>query len=214
MNERSILLFRIFFIFLVLLSGIQSVVAAKKEIISRFYALQSAPILLREQGYLLVDLDVGGKAPSIEFVELKLSRKSKPGEKKVYSFGSEKHQVSLKDLENGMNVLALDTGLYQITSINAPFFELPYILDTKSKPEWRFRVHPNALSYGGKLVIEQERGKNFINVNLRKRFATDQQSIEQVSTEFFPQIPLKMGYGNRDDFYEYLQQLKSTEEMQ
>lgn len=214
MNERSILLFRLFFVCSLVLSGIVPATASQKDILSNFYSPQNAPTLLRNNGHVLFDLDVGGKAPSIEFVELKLSRKSKPGEKPIYSFGSDKYQASLKDLDSGMNLLALEAGLYQITSINAPFFELPYILDTKSKPEWRFRVHPDALSYGGKLVIEQERGKNFINVNLLKRFASDQQTIEQVATEFFPQLPLKMGYGNRDDFYEYLLKLKSTEEAQ
>lgn len=189
------------------------VTASQKEIPSDFHTPQNAPILLRDHGYVLFDIDVGGKAPSFEFVQLKLPRKSRNDEKPIYILDSDKYQTGLKDLDNGMYVLALEAGLYQVTSINAPFFDLPYILDTKSKHGWRFSVHPNAVSYAGKLVIEQERGTNFINVNLLKRFATDQQAIEQVAEEFFPQVPLKIAYGTRDDFYPYLQQLKSTEEM-
>jgi hypothetical protein len=211
-KKRCMLLGRVCFVCILILSGILPVAAAQKETPSYFYLPQDAPVLLREQGYLLIDLDVGGKAPSIEFVELKLSRKSKHGEKPIYSIGSEKYQVSLKDLKNGMSVMPLEAGLYQITSINAPFFELPYILDTASKPEWRFSVKADSISYAGKLVIEQERGKNFINVNFLKRFANDQQEIEQVASTFFPQVPLIMGYGNRDDFYEYLRHLISAEE--
>lgn len=180
---------------------------------SQFSALQVAPPLDENQGFVLVDLDVGGKAPSIEFVKLRYSKKAKEGEKQKYDRSTDNRVISLKNLDNGLNVLALPPGLYQVIKVNAPFFDLPYILDTKGKKSWRFRVQSGAVNYIGRMVIEQERGKDFINVNLLKRFATNQTQIEQAVTEHFPTLDLKMGFGQRDDFNDYFQGLRSSGEV-
>lgn len=179
----------------------------------QFSALQVAPPLDEKQGFVLVDLDVGGKAPSIEFVKLRYSKKAKEGEKQKYDRSTDNRVISLKNLDNGLNVLALPPGLYQVIKVNAPFFDLPYILDTKSKKSWRFRVQSGAVNYIGRMVIEQERGKDFINVDLLKRFATNQTQIEQAVTEYFPALDLKMGFGQRDDFNDYFQGLQSAGEV-
>ena len=101
-------------------------------------------------------------------------------------------------------MLPLPAGWYQITSINAPYFDLPHRLDTESKAVWRFGVETGRTNYAGRLSISRERSAEYVEIRLHNRIATD---IERIRTDLgalLERAPLASGSGVRDDFFDEL----------
>lgn len=155
--------------------------------------------LKKKQGYLLVYVNVEGVAPSIEFSRIN-TRKTDvmlPDEKITYV---KDYFLDLKNIEKGFYFIPMFAGIYQITRVNAPFYDLPYWLPTEKSANWRFAIEENAVNFIGELNIEKERGKRVINVHLFNRTALyHDELIEQIS--LLPiKLPLKVKAGYRDDF--------------
>ncbi|MCO7224144.1 hypothetical protein [Pleionea sp. CnH1-48] len=163
--------------------------------------IEEAASLKVGYGYLLVDLDVGGTGPSIEFVRLKTGDKLYLGQKQKYAVKGDKKLIRLSQDKQGFYVTQLQEGLYQITKINAPYFDLPYKLSTDRDRRWRFSVEAGKVNYIGKLVIKKKRSTKYVGVDLVSRIATDKDRIKSLLTKLPEQVLLRHGTGFRDDFY-------------
>ncbi len=141
--------------------------------------------LSRNEGYMLLDLDVDGVAPSIHVIRT----------------NGKELSIPLKDEKKGPLLMLLQEGKYQITRVNAPFYDLPYRLDTSTNSSWSFRIEAGKVNYVGKLIIEKKRGVNIINVNILNRIATDLDALVAPYRDLVSQHPLVVGIGVRDDFF-------------
>jgi hypothetical protein len=160
-------------------------------------------LLKKSEGYLLIDLNISGVGPSFEFVKVVTKKNQRYVNDKRLSFGKRKWSISLQDKSAGLYALKLPQGVYQITAVKAPYFNLPYRMSTYNNARWRFSVVKGQTSYIGQLFIDHERGEDSINIKMNNRFATDYQRIIEAAS-FFPTAPLRHGMGMRDDFSEEL----------
>lgn len=160
-----------------------------------------------ESGYGIVmfDLDVAGKAPSIVIRRISTQSPFLSAGSKL-TFETKPLRIPLTDTKQGFFAQRLKKGLYQITRVDAPFFNLPYKLDIENARAWRFYVAEEQINYAGKLVIEQTRGTEYIDVGLFNRFATDLKEIREAAGRFSESLPLNMATGIRDDFQMLLEQ--------
>ena len=159
--------------------------------------------LQKKQGYLVLYLDVNGSAPSIEFKKIKTTKKSYLNSNDKISF-SNKYTITLKNKKKGVYLVPLLAGLYQITRVNAPYYNLPYWLPTENNKTWRFNIKKGQLNFIGELNIARERGTNFIDVNLYNRLATHKAEIDAALHQLYKDFPLSLSVGYRDDFLKAL----------
>ncbi len=167
-----------FFVCLVVFMGVQAAQAGKRK----------GHSLARHHGYLLLSLDVGGVAPSIEYSRKNDPRKIKP--------------LKLKGKEKEFLLLPLRQGQYQITRVNAPYFDLPYSISTKDDPQWRFSIKRGKINYVGKLEIHKKRRQKTVYVALLNHIASDLEHISQQYSQLLTQYPMVNGYSVKDAFYE------------
>ena len=148
-------------------------------------------LLSKDQGYLLIKLDVSGEGPSFHYRQKEIWRK-----KSI--------KVPLGNLENGYYVLPVKQGDYQITRVDAPHYNLPFYLNIDSIPQWQFTIKAGHLNYIGQLSIEKERSTKHVNINLFNRFAQDYQEIQTAVAPVKEHYPLIINLGYRDDFQQEL----------
>ncbi|WNC67679.1 hypothetical protein RI845_14275 [Thalassotalea nanhaiensis] len=156
--------------------------------------------LSKNQGFLLVKLNVNHDAASINFAKIKENRVRFLFDNDTLLLG-QKYLLNLKNTDNEFYLLPLLAGGYQITRVNAPFYNLPYWRPTKELASWRFNIEPGKINYVGEINISAERGTDFMKVNLFNRFATEQKEINGSLAGLIEQYPLVSGSGYRDDFF-------------
>ncbi|WP_444897613.1 hypothetical protein [Microbulbifer sp. SSSA005] len=162
---------------------------------------ENPPELRSRQGYVLVKLNVGGTAPSIEFGKLFTSGNKYLGERqKARVRKGSQYNVSLKGKPEGFYLMVVPPGLYQITQIKAPYYNLPYKFDTANRRTWRFRVEEGRTSYIGNLFIGKQRKSNTIEVYLKNRIASEINEIQESMGSLFELYPLASGAGVQDEF--------------
>ncbi len=144
------------------------------------------------QGYALIQLDVGGVAPSLELRRM--------GGKSGRRYASKKYTVDLSEREKGLYLAQLPPGTYQITRVSAPYYDLPFRLNTASDARWRFKVHSGKTSYIGMLQIPEERSRTDVDIVFRNRIAATLDQIEDQFGAVIATAPLVTGRAERDDF--------------
>lgn len=150
--------------------------------------------LKSNQGYMLLNLDVDGVAPTIQYA------RRLPGRLDARS-----QVINFKDQKKGFMVFPLEAGTYQITRVNAPYYNLPYWLDTSERLAWEFTIQRSKVNYIGKLIIGKKRGTDFVTVNLLNRIAMDLDQIQQQYQDLLLKYPLITAVSVRDDYLlEYL----------
>ncbi len=158
-------------------------------------------ITLRSRyGFLLLSLDVDGVSSSLEFSRLGWNKPEHPPERALKGRPGEDFTVSLQGLDNGLYILALPEGWYQITRVNAPYFDLPFWMDTAEEPSWRFRVDREKTNYAGQLFIARERSSKYVKMRLHNRLAAEIEQIQGALVQQLQVAPLASGSGVRDDF--------------
>lgn len=182
---------------------VSSQLAVGQENTLTLFDIEQAPILAKNQAYLLVRVDVSGIAPSFNFAHILKKKGSYAFDSDKQKLG-EKYAVSLKGVKTGFYLLAIKTGHYQITRVNAPFYNLPYWRPTNNV-SWQFSISANKINFIGELNIANERGSDYISVNLFNRFATYQATMSEQLTLLLEQYALVNGKGIRDDFVEELE---------
>ncbi|MEM9335729.1 MAG: hypothetical protein AAGA33_12850 [Pseudomonadota bacterium] len=170
--------------------------------VAELFSAEALPSLKRSQGYVLIGIDSGdtesfltAKRLESKGRELRLER-GQPVETKAG------FRLDLADRPKGFYFLVLRTGVYQITEVSYPYFNLPFRLDTTTRPEWRFFVEPGKVNYVGRLIVSRDRSENSVDVNLINRFAADYEDVTTAYASLFQQFPLASGIGIRDDFAE------------
>lgn len=148
------------------------------------------PPISSNQGYILINLDVEGVAPSM--VLARLSSKNRALATSNVAFESE---------EKGFRLIAVKPGNYKIAEVITPFFNLPYRLSTEEDERWNFSVEAGKINYIGKLTIARERSEKDVHVSLKNRIATDLHSIKNQYQDLLAQYPLRQAIAYYDDFY-------------
>lgn len=165
-----------------------------------------------DSSYALFNLDLNGIAPSITVIKLA----TRKGEIVIPSRSQQKQNKSLKKylsiplkgLENGMHLLKLPAGVYQITDIKSPSYNLAYRLTTDYSPAWRFEVFENSVSYAGTIYISPERSINNVDFQLKNHFATDLDEMNKALQAMPANYQLRIGKHPKDDFYKHYLQSK------
>lgn len=156
------------------------------------------------QGYLLIDLNLGGVAPSFIFAKVRSNKTNAKDVKLKSSQLKDFTSIGLKNKSNGLYVIALKSGLYQISQVNVPFYDLPFRYETDNRREWRFRIESGKVNYIGQLLVEGERHVDKVTVRLLNRIATDKVRIERELSKIPFAYSLVSSPGVRDDFYSEL----------
>ncbi|WP_445364027.1 hypothetical protein ACJJIQ_06080 [Microbulbifer sp. ANSA003] len=188
-----------------LLKGIIfAAILVSESVIARALSLvpyDSPPELEGGRGYVLVKLDVGGTAPSIEFAKMYANGNKYLLSGQKYKLRKKgRYKVSLKDKSEGFYLMTVPAGLYQITQINAPYFNLPYKLDTAKQRTWRFHVEAKKTNYIGSLFIGKQRKSDTVEVYFKNRIATDLDGIQEAINSLTELYPLVSGAGVQDEF--------------
>lgn len=107
---------------------------------------------------------------------------------------------------DGVTFVNLPEGLYQITRIDVPHFDLPYKLATDNSVSWRFRVKNEHVNYIGSLVVSPIRSKNSVDVAWRNHFAIHLQSLETLLQSSDILFPIAHGAGYPDPFFSHFKE--------
>ena len=176
--------------------------AAKKQVPRSIslYKPDAITSLSRNEGYLLIDLQLGGASATLEYIELNVKNQGYLNDGQEPKDTGPKLNIDLKGKLDGVYLAKIPAGLYQIKHVNVPFFALPYRIDTSDRRDWRFSIEASKVNYIGKLIIEKERSTRYININLINRIATNKSELEnQISQVLLTHI-LRDATGVRDDF--------------
>ncbi|QBY05620.1 hypothetical protein E2K93_15145 [Thalassotalea sp. HSM 43] len=149
-----------------------------------------------KKGVAILYLKAQGTAPSMIIKPVSLTANQKFQRYK----GRTDYKINLKGYEPGFYQLTLPKGSYQITEINAPFYDLPFSKDTNNDITWRFTVKAQMLSYIGELKIDGERSRNHVEINLFNRYASQYQPLKQLVAQLQIPYPLITGQAYHDDF--------------
>jgi hypothetical protein len=144
-------------------------------------------------------VNVSGIAPSLQFSKIKTKKTNYLLSDEEISYGRD-YFLDLKDIKQGFYFVPMFAGVYQMTRVNAPFYDLPYWLSTKNESEWRFAVEESHINFIGEINIAKERGKDSLNIHLLNRTATYHAEILEQIALMPQQLPLKAKPGYRDDF--------------
>lgn len=154
--------------------------------------------LRRSEGYALFMLNTEGVAPSIELAKIKSYSLKKNRNTRELSFTETKYTVNFKGKKKGLYLAILPAGNYQITKVNAPFYNLPYKLATDNRTTWRFSITKHHVNYIGEVVISKDRGTNFVDAKLLNRIAKNYDEINALTQGI--NFPLSMGTWHKDTF--------------
>lgn len=156
--------------------------------------------LEKDQGYLLIKLDLAGNSPTVEYRSIKSKNGQYLQKGEGLKLRGDALTIDISNASDGFYYLPMEEGLYQFTSVNVPYFDLPYILDTTETPSWRFSIVAGQINFVGTLELAKERDVNSINVKLFNRLATNAKELKELLADDLAQFPLRSGTGMRDDF--------------
>ncbi|MDP7592980.1 MAG: hypothetical protein QF552_09860 [Litorilituus sp.] len=187
-------------LFVIVFLGFSLPVFAKSnDILKQLSQAQNVPALTKKQGYVMVYVNVSGVAPSIEFSKVNTHKTSFILSQEKISYGRD-YFLDLQNIKQGFYFMPMFAGVYQITRVNAPFYDLPYWLPTDKESKWRFAVEENHINFIGEINIAKERGKKTLNIHLLNRTATYHAEIIEQIALMSQKLPLKAKPGYRDDF--------------
>jgi hypothetical protein len=192
--------FKQFLVLIVVSCFLSNAYAKSKDVIKVLNHAKDVPELKKKQGYLMFYVNVDGIAPSIQFSKISTKKTDFILPDERISFTKD-YFLDLKNVTKGFYFIPLFAGIYQITRINAPFYDLPYWLPTNKEAKWRFGVEENSINFIGEINIAKERGVNVIDVNLFNRVATYHEQILKEIALMPQSFPLKTKSGYRDDFF-------------
>lgn len=152
--------------------------------------------LQRDQGYILLDLNLERKVSEIVIASVSRLRSSR----KVRYSGD----IVLGPYDPGRHLilLPLREGQYGWRHTSIPHFDLPYRVDKSDDERWRFTVEEDSISYIGQLVVREERGSNSASVSLVNRIAMTGEEIASAFPTEFELYSLRYGGILRDAFFE------------
>ncbi len=179
-------------IFAVLVAAYWSGQVCAEEVLDLQYLKDTQDFELKKgYGFVLLKLDVDGVAPSFEYAKIVRDR-----------FSSSTRKINFSERKSKYMLVHAKQGYYQITRVNAPYYDLPFWFDTSTDTRWRFYVEKGKINYLGLLEIDKDRTRSSVNINLIKRIASDYKELVENFSEVFKRYPLTHLPGYRDDFYQ------------
>ncbi|SMF61124.1 hypothetical protein SAMN02745866_03963 [Alteromonadaceae bacterium Bs31] len=146
-------------------------------------------VLGESQGYLLIELDVGGVAPSMKYAMRRSSR----------SLGEER-TLALNTIDQRFYLIKLRKGVYQVTQVLAPLYDLPYRLGAEQSSYWQFKIEPGKINYFGRLHIKPERLTDYVEIRRLNYIAASYDDIQDyIKTNSIP-YPLSLAFAYQDDY--------------
>jgi hypothetical protein len=120
-------------------------------------------------------------------------------------FGGKAEAIKL-DLSGRKNIVSINlpAGLYQITQVDVPHFDLPYKIGTNNRDIWRFRVHRDKINYIGTMKVSPIRSKNAVDTVWINQFATHLADLEAIVADTEIALPIVHGSGYQDPFFSAL----------
>ena len=177
--------------------------AQSKELTKILTTAANLTPLMKNQGYLMIYVDVSGIAPSIKISKVNTKKLDIIPRAKKLSFTKD-YMIDLKGLDKGFYYVPMLEGVYQITKVNTPFYDLPYWLPTENDPRWRFIIKEQQVNFAGELNIAKERAAKVIDVNLHNRLAYFLDAIKDDLNKAAVELPLNVSSGYRDEFFQEL----------
>lgn len=162
------------------------------------------PTLKRDQGFVLLELAAEATAPKMHISRLRYRGTEPPEEAKRRTSSGRDQIIRFGDQPSGHVLLRLREGWYQITELDAPFFELPFKLDTSGDGLWLFGVFAGKTSYVGRLEIAKERQTEYVDVTLESRIATRYDDITREFDAVLGVAPLVHGRAIADPYFDLL----------
>ena len=165
------------------------------------YPIDNLPTLVKNKGYALfyVNSEIDSASFNLSQISSKYINPRSRAWDTVYK--SQKYTVSLKGLPKGFYVLLLERGIYQITQVNSPYYDLPFRYQTKDDVRWQFNVDNKHLNYVGHINFEKERSTDTISVGLHNRIAMDYEQIMSLLASLEKPPKFRLGTGVKDDFF-------------
>ena len=182
--------------------GVHSQVDAK-EIAKKLYKVDELPAISEKQGYLMVYVNVDGIAPSLNIAKVD-TKNTDFVVGKTDDF-TKKYRVELKQKAPGFYFIPMFSGVYQVTRVNAPFYDLPYWLDTDNQADWRFAIVAGKVNFAGEIYIAKERGTLVIDVHLFNHFAIYHEQIFKEMEQVPSTLSFAVKPGYQDDFFKELE---------
>lgn len=107
--------------------------------------------------------------------------------------------------ENELVYVNLPAGLYQISQIDVPHFDLPYKLSLDNSDVWRFRVTQSQVNYAGTLVVKAQRSINAVDTLLLNEYAQRKNDLQARIDQSQINLALGHGAGYEDPFADFLE---------
>ncbi|MEM7765797.1 MAG: hypothetical protein AAF290_17175 [Pseudomonadota bacterium] len=192
------------FVFLsALILGLGTFTSANAQLMT-LHTLDDLPKIKWRMGYVLIGVDNGDTNAFLTVRRLEHNGRTPRRSKGELTFTPNSYRIDLSGREAGFYLLGVPAGLYQITEVNYPYFDLPFRLSTTDQSEWRFFVEEGKTNYIGQLIVANERSRSTLDVNLLNRLATQWEQIHNDYQTLLAEFPLVSGVGSRDDFPEFL----------
>lgn len=149
--------------------------------------------LKRHSGYLLLGVEAQNSGTFLKFSMYRNNR--------LYPNAT---SLNLDTVESGLWLVPVVAGEYHVTEVLAPYYNLPFRLDVRDKPSWRFHIKAGHINYVGSVVANAERSKNNVDVRWLNRFAANLEQIEREYASKLERYPLTIGVPYEDPFQELL----------
>jgi hypothetical protein len=157
-------------------------------------------------GVAFLDLQQASVVITIREINEKSLADSIDNPEKLRFSVSKKGAIKL-DLSGRTNMVSINLpeGLYQITQVDVPHFDLPYKINTNNQDVWRFRVHRNKINYIGTMKVSPIRSKNTVDTVWLNQFATHLVALQTIVADADIGLPIVHGAGYRDPFFAILE---------
>lgn len=199
-------------VFLIFLLSIDlSANASAKDKTEVYWALQDKIVnpqrTQKDYGIAVAFLDI--QQPNVYLTIRKIIqsslRKSLDNPEKLDFWGGKKGAIKL-DLSGRTNFISfnLPQGLYQITQVDVPHFDLPYKISTDNSDVWRFRVEANKINYVGTMKVSAIRGKKVVDTAWLNQFATHLHELQSIVDKSDIPLPIGLGTGYKDPYFTIL----------
>lgn len=139
--------------------------------------------LSRKQGLLILDLDIKATVSEISFNKGKL--KLGPYQPGRY-----------------IELIPVEKGSYQLSTVAAPHYDLPFRLNFHKYPNLRFNVEAQHLNYFGQIILAQSRSSDSLNIRVENRLASSTAAIKEKSADLLNFYPLHYAGLHQDHFFQ------------
>lgn len=177
-----------------------------------FWTVRDIPLLLTEKqktfgiAVAFVDLEQSNVVITLRKINERSIKNSVVDSEALQFIGGKSDSIKL-DFSGRTNMvfINLPEGLYQITQVDVPHFDLPYKISTDNSDAWRFNIQRDRINYIGTMKVSAIRSKNTVDTVWLNQFATHLDTLQTFVTESVIPLQIAHGAGYRDPFFAALE---------